>query len=337
MQNTLAAISLRTIVRNAQLVQNRAGVPLIAVVKDDAYGHGAERVAAALEPIVQGFAVATVEEGAALRISGVRKKILVLTPCLDEEEVLICNAYQLLPTISSFSALHLAISAAKRFSLPLCAQLKINTGMNRYGFRPEQVDRACANMTSAGGEFAGIFSHFYAPEDECARESQYEIFSSASERALRFFPRAQRHLSSTGGILAGKKYNFDAVRSGIALYGYLPHGFEGALDLKPAMKLYAATAWNGTFLGGGVCYRKAGAPYRKLTTLRFGYGDGLPRAGGVKNVNELCMDAFVREGYAPFGKRRLVLSDMAAFAKSQGTIVYEVLVNIAKKAEKIYV
>ena len=71
--------------------------------------------------------------------------------------------------------------------------------------------------------------------------------------------------------------------------------------------------------------------------MRLGYGDGFPRAGKLKNINGLCMDAYVREGSALFGKRRLILSDVAAYARAHGTIVYEALVNITKKAEKVYV
>lgn len=337
MQNTLAVISLQTIVRNAQLVQSRAGVPLIAVVKDDAYGHGAERVSLEIEPHVDGFAVATVSEGVALRVSGIGKEILVLTPCLCEEEALCCAAYRLTPTVTSFASMRLLIRASKEYGLPIRSQLKVNTGMNRYGFRPALVERACRDFIAAKGELSGVFSHFYSPEDEGAREKQFALFMQASEKVRKYFPTATRHLSATGGLLAGEKYHLDAVRCGIAIYGYLPRGFEGRLPVKPAMKLYAAVAQSGKFTGGGVCYGKANHRYGNLSTMRLGYGDGFPRMGKLGNINELCMDAYVQEGAAPFGKRLLVLSDVAAYARENGTIVYEALVNITKKAEKVYV
>lgn len=337
MQNTLAVINLHTIINNALLVRKRAGVPLIAVVKDDAYGHGAERVALALEPHVHSFAVATVGEGAALRIAGVGKEILVLTPCLSGEEALACAAYGLTPTATSLAAMRLLIRAAKAYGFPLRAQMKINTGMNRYGFRPDRIKRACGEFLTANGALTGVYSHFYAPETQAARERQYELFQSAAATTREFFPEAELHLSATGGILAGKKYNFDAVRCGIALYGYLPHGFEGELPVKPAMKIYATAAQSGTFTGGGVCYKRADKNYGRLTALRLGYGDGFPRTGGIGNIHELCMDAYVQGGVSSFGKRRLILSDAAEYAKQNGTIVYEALVNVTKKAEKIYV
>lgn len=336
MQNTLALIFQERILKNAALVKARAGTDLYAVVKDDAYGHGAEKIALLLEPTVRGFAVATVLEGEALRISGIRKEILVLSPCLSEEEALAAERYGLTPTVTSLASFKLLLRAGEKFGFSPRAQLKINTGMNRYGIRPECADSLCRLAKSGGVEFTGVFSHFYAPEEERARERQYELFSAASERVIKFFPSAVRHLSATGGILAGAKYNFDAVRCGIALYGYLPKGFEGALPVKPAMKVYAAVSHSGMFTGGGVGYRPAQQRYRQLSTLRLGYGDGFLRAEGL-GEGDLCMDAFVKRGSAPFGKRRLVMKDASVLARKYHTIVYEVLVNVGKKAEKRYV
>lgn len=337
MQSTLAIISLRRIVNNALLVKERAGAPLYAVVKDDAYGHGAERVSLALEPYVEGFAVATVLEGAALRCAGVGKDILVLTPCLTETEAISCLGYRLIPTISSFASLSILERAAKIFSIPIKAQIAVNTGMNRYGFAPEQIEIACKRLISSGGIAEGVFSHFYAPEDEFARETQYKLFQEGYENVKRFFPQIRGHLSATGGILAGKKYNFDFVRCGIALYGYLPKGFENAIPVQPAMKIYAAAAQNLEFLGGGICYRKAERQYQALSAFRLGYGDGFPRSCRIGNIHELCMDAFVKEGNYPFGKYQLMVSDIQEFADRQGMIVYEALLGISRKAEKKYV
>ena len=337
MQSALAVISLKNIVGNALLVQKRAGVPLIAVVKDDAYGHGAEKVSLALEPYVSAFAVSTVLEGTALRIAGVGKEILVLTPCLCEEEALSCFFYNLTPTISCLAALRLLQKTSEKYGLLLRAQMKLNTGMNRYGFRIERVGAAVKEAKRDGMEISGVFSHFYAPEDEIAREEQYALFQRGAEEVKSFFPNAVRHLSATGGILAGKKYNFDFVRSGIALYGYLPAGFEGKINVKPAMKIYATVSQSGMFTGGGIGYQKSEKHYRKLSTVRLGYGDGFPRAGGMDAIGNLCMDAHVRTGGAPFGKRRLTLQNVTELAGKQNTITYEILVNIGKKAEKIYV
>lgn len=108
MQSLLAVIDLNRIRQNAGILSRIAARPLIAVVKDDAYGHGAERVALALEGEVAAFAVATVEEGAALRTAGIQKEILVLTPPLSQEEALRISAYRLTATLSGTRSLKFA-------------------------------------------------------------------------------------------------------------------------------------------------------------------------------------------------------------------------------------
>lgn len=333
MQEVRAYISLEQIVRNAHLVQNRAGVPLIAVIKDDAYGHGAAEVAHALEKTAAMYAVATVREGVALRMAGVTKEILVLTPALSREEALFCAAHGLIFTLSSPASLRVAAEGGAGYAIR--AHIAVNTGMNRYGFRPNAVEAACREAKKRGMEVVGAYSHFYAAENETAREEQYALFCRAAETIVHRFPSAMLHLSATGGILAGSRYNFDAVRSGIALYGYLPQGFEG-LPVRPAAKLYAAVAHRGKALGGGAGYLRAEKKYQGLYTLRMGYGDGYFRAGGM-GVGNLCMDACVREGDAPFGREMRILRDISAYAKMHGTTPYEVLVRVLKGADKYYV
>lgn len=337
MQSTLAVISLRRIIKNAALVKARAKVPLFAVVKDDAYGHGAEKVSLALEPHVHGFCVATVLEGASLRAVGVQKEILVLTPCLSEEELLSCAAYTLTPTVSSLSSFRLARGVAEKHGFSLRFHLKVNTGMNRYGVPPDRVEAICREAMLAGNQIEGVFSHLYAPEDENARNRQTELFIKATEKVRRYYPNAVRHLAASGGILAGEQYRFDAVRSGIALYGYLPSGFEGAMKVKPAMKIYATVAQGLRFLGGGIGYQKAEKNYDDLSVLRLGYGDGFWREGKIGNESKLCMDAFVKIGREKFGSRKLIIKDAAAYARAHNTIVYEALVNVGRRAEKVYV
>lgn len=336
MQSTLAVISAGKILKNLRAIRAKTKVPLMAVVKDDAYGHGAECISLLLEPHVDSFAVATVSEGISLRTAGVRKEILVLTPPLSEEDALFLSAHELTATVSSRESFEIMRKASKEYKQPLRFSLKVNTGMNRYGLPPQEVKGFCRRAKGSGAEIVGVFSHLYAPEDIAARETQYGKFCFASEIVREFYPNAVRHLAATGGILAGEKFHFDLVRCGIALYGYLPSGFSGALKLSPAMKVYAPVAQSFSFTGGGVCYRPAEREYDKLKTLRLGYGDGFFRDGEIGNVNPLCMDAFVREGKKKSGME-LVLSNAEEYAKIHGTIVYDVLVRIGKKAEKRYV
>lgn len=136
MQNVLTVISLKNIRANALLFKSISEKPLIAVVKDDAYGHGAEEVARYLEDVADSFAVATVDEGAALRSAGIWKDILVLTPPLSAEEVVRISAYRLTASVSSLAAMKLIARVSRELSLPpMRAHLVFNTGMNRYVFR----------------------------------------------------------------------------------------------------------------------------------------------------------------------------------------------------------
>lgn len=332
MQSTLAVISLGAIRANARAVMKAADAPLIAVVKDDAYGHGALKTAHALSDMVCAFAVSTVDEGAQLVHGGVQKDILVLTPPLTAEEAKRAKALGLILTLSSVPALRLATRAGRGVR----AHLAVNTGMNRYGFPPDEAEAACRAAKRAGVCVEGVFSHLYEPSLAGALHAQEYAFEEACARAKRVFPRLFCHLSATGGVAYGGK-SYGAVRVGLALYGYAPKAAPVRLAVKPAMKIYAAVAQSGTPFGGGVGYAAARKRYAALHTLRAGYGDGFFREGGLGAEGKLCMDACVREGELPFGKRVCVLADAEAYAREHGTTAYEVLVNAGRRAEKRYV
>ena len=142
------------------------------------------------------------------------------------------------------------------------------------------------------------------------------------------FPGAVRHLAATGGIFAGREYCFDAVRPGIGLYGYAPAGFEGALPLSPAARIYAPVSHTCARVGDGAGYCRAGKEQR-FHTLRLGYGDGFFRTGGL-------MDACVRGGEARVGAQKLVLCNVTRYARVHGTTEYEALLRVLQGAEKRY-
>ena len=325
MQNTLAVISLKRIRENAETVKRAAGAPLIAVVKDDGYGHGAERVALALSGVADMFAVSTVDEGAALRCAGVQEDILVLTPPLCKEEVLRIAAYNMIASITSFFVLKTAKAAAQEHDLMLRVHLAVNTGMNRYGFLPERMGEVVKKVAPLIVE--GVYSHLYMPSSEPDLAAQIKLFDGAERTVKEAFPLAKSHLAATGGILLGVKA--DMARAGISLYGYVPDGCKTE-GLKPAMKVYATVAHNGKTVGRGWGYRIQEEPILKAHTLRYGYGDGFFRAG------KLCMDAAVMSGSQRTGRRKLVLKEMSAYAAAHSVTEYEALVNVAKRAEKVY-
>lgn len=320
MQSPVAVVSLSAIVRNARLLKRRAGAALIAVVKNDGYGHGAAAVAHALSGEAAMFAVATVDEGAALRCAGILSDILVLTPPSCMEEGLRADVYGLI------------LAAGSMRSLAFCrgrVHLAVNTGMNRYGFAPQETGRACAEARSRGLRVEGVFSHYYAAADACARGAQNAVFEGCAARVRQHFPRAVRHIAATGGIAAGGAL-YDAVRPGLGLYGY---GAEGVL---PAMKVYAEVLHGTERVGGGAGYARAPRGAARLYTLGVGYGDGFFRSEGLCGTGPLCMDACVRQGDAAVGERVCVLENAAAYAEKCGTTAYEALVGIGKGMRKVY-
>ncbi len=326
MPSIVAVIDLARIRANAAYLAEIAHSPLIAVVKDDAYGHGAPEVAHALEPHAAMFAVAAIGEGKALRVAGIQKDILVLTPPLTREEALNMAAYRLTASVGSVRSLHLC--ARENITAHLC----VNTGMNRYGVRADRAGELARAALRCGVSVEGVFSHLYAPEDQTALEEQRAAFSLACECVRECFPAAISHLAATGGVLAGVRA--DAARVGLGLYGYAPAGFV-CPRLRPAMRVYATVSDARTPYGNGVGYARAQRRFEALHTLRVGYGDGFFRVGGL-GVGNLCMDACVAEGRRPVGERVCVLEDAAAYAAAHGTSAYEVLVSVGTKAERVY-
>ncbi len=325
MRSVYAVIDLAAIRRNALALKRYAAAPLIAVVKDDAYGHGAEAVALALEGDVDAFAVAKAEEGAALRVAGVQKNILVLTPPLDREEALRMTAYGLTASVGSRRAVKLLAGTGAE------VHLAVNTGMNRYGVRANHAGALCRFALDAGLCVRGMYSHLYLAADEAVRSEQARRFSMAKAAVRAYAPHAVCHLSATDGVLCGVRC--DAVRVGLGLYGYSSVK-AATVKLRPAMKLYASVADVRRQYGGGAGYQKHAAK-GDLYTLRLGYGQGFFRAGGI-GVGKLCMDACIAEGNAKIGARKRVIPDLEAYAAAHGTTVYEVLVRIGKEVEREY-
>ena len=333
MQETVAVISLKKIRRNAERIKEQTSSPLIAVVKDDGYGHGAVEVAHALKGTVSAFAVATISEGVALRVAGVAEEILVFTPPISEADVLAGARYRLTLTLSSPSVLNVTVRATEKYHLSVSAHFAVNTGMNRYGFRPERIKSALKEAECLA--VTGVYSHFYAPFSEQARKEQMQLFLPAADLVKDRFPHAVRHISATGGILADPTCALDGVRSGIALYGYLPSGGR-KIFLERAMKVYATVSHRATYLGNGAGYGEYRLAQTKGITVRAGYGDGFFRTGGLNAIGALCMDAYLTAGDCPFGRRKLIFSDASAYAEACGTIAYEVLCSVGRRSVRVY-
>ncbi len=333
MQSLLASVDLTAIAFNAEYFKNLSACPLIAVVKDDAYGHGAEEVALSLHGRAASFAVATVEEGVSLRVAGVTEDILVLTPPMTEEECGRLLGYGLIASVTSYPAFKLLSDAGEKFGIAPRVHLALNTGMNRYGVADTEAGKFARLAKKHGFLVEGVFSHYFSAENDGARERQDLLFARGASAVKEVFPDCIAHIAATEGTLKEKKG--DAVRIGLGLYGYRPEG--GSKPLRRAMKLYAYVSNCCKQYGEGIGYAPSDGEHGVLHTLRLGYGDGFFREGMDGVIGKLCMDAAIGEGRASFGERKLIVSDFEAYARSHGTTVYEALVRLPAKAEREYI
>lgn len=321
MQRTLAVVNLKNLKYNAAFVRDILGNrQFYAVVKANAYGHGAARVALALESAVNGFCVAITDEGVALRLAGITKPILVFTPPLGADDVLRAKFYGLTVTVNS------TYTAKTARGLP--CHIKVNTGMNRLGCNICELEKVLNEVDKS--DLMGVYSHLYAPQSRSAREEQLKIFNRAEELVKAKKLNTFAHIAASGGLLAGEKYLKDGARAGILLYGYAPHGFKA--EVKPVLKVYARKVQTTLFTGGGAGYAAAKKQYGSLTTYRLGYADGFFRRSPL-GVSPLCMDSFIG---GDEGDMRCVLNNAELLARQNGTISYEALCAATRRAEIVY-
>ena len=342
MQKVQARIHLKSIRENAMAFAKTTGVKLCAVVKANAYGHGAEEVALSLSGVADCFAVALIEEGLALRGAALGKDILVFTPPTDEAQAYSLVSGGLVGSVGDLPTAKLFLRVCEKYRLQARVHLKVNTGMNRYGMHVSTLGKVCKLLRNSSVKVEGVYSHLYAPS--CA-ETQRQRFLRAQAVCRRYYSSLTYHLSATYGALLGKEYAFDMVRVGIGLYGYLPDGCQGlekTLDLQKGMTVYALAMKNRVYHGGGTGYGDGvsvvfGEPF---SLLRIGYADGVLRKeqNGMtgENVNTLCMDVCFQRGTKKAGDWVCVLEDAERAAKERGTIAFEVLCAATMRAEFVY-
>ncbi len=290
MRPTWLEISLSALTHNYELLRSRApGARLIAVVKANAYGHGAERVAGHLRSLGVGyFAVATTGEAAALRSAGIDEPILLLGS-LHPEDAADAAAAGALPTITGLEAAR-AFAAARPGGE---VHVKVDSGMGRVGVSPAGLAALVNQIEELGLRIAAIYTHFaVADEDRRETERQLEVFRQAVSALPRRYPL---HAANSAATLQGIATDLDFVRPGLALYGLSP-------DMRNGFGLQPALAWKarptqvkrlpaGHGVGYGLTYRARADEW--IATLPFGYADGFFRS--------LSNQGWVRYpgGYAP--------------------------------------
>ncbi len=265
---------------------------IIAVLKADAYGHGAVPIAQHIESLsyIWGSAVACVEEGMELREAGIKKPILILGYTFAEDYPTIIE-HDMRPAVFTFEMAQHLSDAAVKMNQTAKIHIKVDTGMGRIGYRDinEAVPEILKISKLPHIEIEGIFTHF-ARADEAETTPAYvqlekfqQFISRLEEEGLSI---PMKHCSNSAGIIRMKEANMDAVRAGIILYGLYPSDEveKEPVALRPVMELkthisYVKTVEKGTAIsyGGTFITEKE----TKVATIPVGYADGYCR--GLSN------------------------------------------------------
>lgn len=341
-------INLENLEFNLKQIYQDVQTDLMPVVKADAYGHGASVLAPVLEAydFVRSFGVASIDEALALREIGIKKDILVLgvTPIWAYETALKNNIQITIVDCESLSDLD---EIAAKLQCNAQVQLKLDTGMNRIGFREEDFAAAIKRLDSLQNiQLEYIFSHFADIEDEKFSNEQFEKFEAMTKNL-----NLKRHISSSAIARTKPEARYDLVRCGIELYG---------LDnpkLKPLMSLFARINYiKDIKQGETVSYKRIWRATRdsKIATLPLGYADGIPRAMsnkmqvqcrgqkieqvGIVTMDQLMIDVTDLPDAKLGDQVALISADLPAsnWAQATDTISYEIVTRLNLRLPKIY-
>jgi alanine racemase len=342
----------------------RRAPSIIAVVKANAYGHGARHVALALEQAgASTLACADIEEGTVLRRAGVKGRVLVFG-ALSVSDLDGLFEYDLTPTCSTPGAGRALQSAAAARGRRLRYHLKIDTGLNRLGFRHDNLARTLPDLfASPNLDLAAVYTHFATADDpeHPLFEEQRRRFDAALARiAAMGVDVPARHAANSAALLRDPRAWFDFVRPGILLYGVAPGALVRALPLRPVLSLRSRiVSVKNVRPGEGVGYGSRFVPDtpRVVATIPAGYADGLdtrlagrgqvlvggrraPIVGAV-SMDMLAVDVTgmpVNPGdEAVFlGRQDREQITVGEMAGAIGTIPYEILCRIGSRIERIY-
>ena len=365
-----AEINLDAIQHNILKVKERVGkdVKVMAVIKADGYGHGADAVAQSLNKIgIDAFAVAIIEEGIALRKKGIQSPILILgytSPYQYGELV----QYELTQTVFRYEMAEKISEFAKLLGKTAKIHIKVDTGMSRIGFKDneESVEIIKKIKELPNIEIEGIFTHF-ACADETDKTSAYHQF----ERYMNFVERLEeegvvipiKHVSNSAAIIDFEDTRLNMVRSGIMTYGLYPSDEvdHNKIILEPALSFKSHIIYiKEVEAGVGVSY---GSTYvtkkkTKIATIPVGYADGYPRALSSKGrvlirgqyapiIGRICMDQFMVdvtdiEGVQELDSVTLVGCDgenkiTAEEVSKEHSFNYEFICGLSKRVPRVYI
>lgn len=367
-----AVVSLDAIAHNfAEMKKNIAkGTKIVAVIKADGYGHGAEAIARLIEDYdyIWGFAVATPEEALQLRTFGVKKPILILG-IVFEEYFTEMIAKEIRLTVCTYEMAQKLSEEAQRQGRDVHIHIGLDTGMSRIGFadRQESVEEIKKISQLPNLKIEGMFTHF-ARADETDRSpaidqlNRYLNFAKLLEDAGIQIP--MKHCSNSAGIIRVPEANLNAVRAGITIYGIYPSNEveRDIVKLIPAMELkshisYIKTVEPGAaFSYGGTFTAKK---EMKVATIPVGYADGYPCSLSNKGwvlihgkkapiLGRVCMDQFMvditkipdakaGDEVTLIGKDGKEFISIEKFGDLSGRFSYEFACDISKRVPRVYI
>jgi alanine racemase len=377
-----AEISLKAILHNLRVIRRHVGAQrkILAVVKSNAYGLGAVPISKALQKAgTEWFGVTCANEGIELREAGIRKRILVLTGFWPgEEKRLIQN--QLTPTVSRVDDLRHIERAAKSIRGKSSAKssrvrfhLKINTGMNRLGISPDEIDAFCLALADCPHiQLEGTYTHFASAEDFTAEQTtvQEQLFRDCLDRmrALGVSPGIV-HMANSGAICARPSTWGDMVRPGAILYGY-HQSFDPpqkkqevmcSMPLEPCLSLRARIISLREIPAGqavGYGARFVTSRPSRIAVINAGYADGIVRARTnrgcalvrghrVPLVGTISMDltmldvtdvpdAKLGDVVTIYGKDGQASIEVSEVAREIGTVTSDLLCALGRRVPKFY-
>lgn len=367
---TWAEIDFDAILNNFELLSSFVGgeTKKLAVIKADAYGHGAVQIAKLLDERIDYFGVARADEGVELREFGIKSNILILGHTAPAYFSTLIK-HSLVPTIYNVHEAEALSCAACDAGVSVSVHVAVDTGMSRLGFATddESINEICSVCSLENIEVSGIFSHLANADDlsdNTFTEKQVGLFKSVICRLeAKGINIPIKHLYNSAG-LCSLDDDFDMVRMGICLYGHLPDvifNVENIDRLSPVMSLrseviHVHEVEKGTSIGYNCTF--VADKKMKIATVSAGYADGYPRAMSgraeviicgkkAKIVGRVCMDQFMCDVshienveigsvvtlFGKDGESEISASELACLA---GTNTYEILCGISKRVPRVY-
>ena len=341
------------------------GTKVCAVIKADAYGHGAVKSAHAINDIVDFYAVAAIEEALELKKNKIKKPVLILG-LIDKSAYKDAILKGIRMTVSDYKSAVDISKAAKEAGKKAVVHIKLNTGMNRIGFRPDEnsLQEILKINSLEGIEIEGIFTHLFNADDKTiiSAEKQIAVFEEFCRKLDDEGVRIKiRHCSNSAAATRISHANFDMVRLGISMYGLYPSQYVDEIKLKPVMSLVSKIAFlkeieKGETIGYGATFKAKGS--MKIATVPVGYADGYMRNLSNKGfvlihgmkcniVGRVCMDqlmvdvsdckyAKLNEPVVLIGKSGRETITMEEISNLAGSFNYEFACNINKRVPRFY-